>query len=159
MRRMAMRKLVGRNYARLRRAKGLTQEAMEERSGFSQQYISDLERGLRNPTVVTLDELAQALDVNHVELVTPDDQVCPLFMKIMLLVDVARGGRRILREKFRLSHRSSPEWRGCFWLVRVRPALAREIWRGRGRNGFRDGLKSEREVFRARHGDFHHDPG
>jgi transcriptional regulator with XRE-family HTH domain len=38
MRRMDMRKLVGRNFARLRRAKGLTQEAVEERSGFSQQY-------------------------------------------------------------------------------------------------------------------------
>lgn len=75
MRRMDMRKLVGRNFARLRRAKGLTQEAVEERSGFSQQYISDLERGLRNPTVVTLYELAQALDVSHVELVAPDDQV------------------------------------------------------------------------------------
>jgi transcriptional regulator with XRE-family HTH domain len=48
---------------------------VEERSGFSQQYISDLERGFRNPTVVTLYELAQALDVNHVELVTPDDQL------------------------------------------------------------------------------------
>ena len=71
---MDMRKLVGRNFARLRRAKGLTQEAVEERSGFSQQYISDLERGLRNPTVVTLYELAQALDVSHVELVAPDDQ-------------------------------------------------------------------------------------
>jgi transcriptional regulator with XRE-family HTH domain len=72
---MDMRKLVGRNFARLRRAKGLTQETVEERSGFSQQYISDLERGLRNPTVVTLYELAQALDVSHVELVAPDDQV------------------------------------------------------------------------------------
>jgi transcriptional regulator with XRE-family HTH domain len=66
-----MRRLVGRNFDRLSRAKGLTQEAVEERSRFSQQYISDL----RNPTVVTLYELAQALDVNHVELVTPDDQV------------------------------------------------------------------------------------
>jgi transcriptional regulator with XRE-family HTH domain len=56
-------------------AKGLTREAVEERSGFSQQYISDLDRGLRNPTVVTLYELAQAFDVNHVKLVTPDDQV------------------------------------------------------------------------------------
>ena len=70
-----MRRLVGRKFARLRRAKGLTQVAVEERFGFSQQYISDLERGLRNPTVVTLDELAQALDVNHVELVAPDGQV------------------------------------------------------------------------------------
>ncbi|WP_285295592.1 helix-turn-helix domain-containing protein [Aureimonas altamirensis] len=71
---MDMRKLVGRNFARLRREKGLTQEEVEVRSGFSQQYLSSLERGRRNPTVITLYELAQALGVAHVELVQPDDQ-------------------------------------------------------------------------------------
>ncbi|MGR7995791.1 helix-turn-helix domain-containing protein [Xanthobacter sp. ZOL 2024] len=71
---MDMRKLVGRNFARLRREKGLTQEEVETRSGFSQQYLSGLERGRRNPTVITLYELAQALDVSHVELVKPDDE-------------------------------------------------------------------------------------
>lgn len=71
---MDMRKLVGRNFARLRRAKGLTQEEIEARSGFSQQYLSNLERGLRNPTVITLYEIAQALGVSHVELVEPDDK-------------------------------------------------------------------------------------
>ena len=60
---MDMRKLVGRNFARLRRVKGLTQEEVEARSGFSQQYLSSLERGRRNPTVITLYELAQALRV------------------------------------------------------------------------------------------------
>ncbi|MEM1075051.1 MAG: helix-turn-helix transcriptional regulator [Pseudomonadota bacterium] len=68
---MDMRKLVGKNFARLRREKGLTQEQVEERSGFSQQYLSGLERGKRNPTVITLYELAQALGVSHVELVKP----------------------------------------------------------------------------------------
>ncbi len=72
---MDMRKLVGRNFARLHRAKGLTQEEVEARSGFSQQYISSLERGRRNPTVITLFELAQALQVSHVELVLPDHDV------------------------------------------------------------------------------------
>jgi transcriptional regulator with XRE-family HTH domain len=70
---MDMRKLVGRNFARLRREKGLTQEQFAETSGFTQQYLSDLERGKRNPTVVTLFELAAALGISHVELVTPDD--------------------------------------------------------------------------------------
>ncbi|BBU58443.1 putative HTH-type transcriptional regulator y4dJ [Mameliella alba] len=70
---MDMRKLVGRNFARLRREKGLTQEQIEERSGLSQQYLSGLERGKRNPTVITLYELAQALDVSHVELVKPEN--------------------------------------------------------------------------------------
>jgi len=71
---MDMRRLVGRNFARLRQERGLTQEQVEERSGFSQQYISGLERGQRNPTVITLYELAQALGVSHVELVRPPEE-------------------------------------------------------------------------------------
>ena len=69
---MDMRKLVGRNAARLRAEAGLTQEQLADRSGFSQQYISDLERGKSNPTVVTLYELATALGVRPVELVRED---------------------------------------------------------------------------------------
>jgi transcriptional regulator with XRE-family HTH domain len=69
---MDMRRLVGRNFARLRQEKGLTQEEVAARSGFSQQYLSGLERGARNPTVITLYELAQALGVSHVDLIRPD---------------------------------------------------------------------------------------
>ena len=54
--------------------KKLTQEEVETRSGFSQQYLSSLERGRRNPTVITLYELARALGVSHMELVKPDDE-------------------------------------------------------------------------------------
>jgi transcriptional regulator with XRE-family HTH domain len=71
---MDMRKLVGRNFARLRREKGLTQEDVETRSGYSQQYLSGLERGKRNPSVITLYEIAQALGVSQIELVTPDKE-------------------------------------------------------------------------------------
>jgi transcriptional regulator with XRE-family HTH domain len=56
---------------RIRQKKGLTQEQLAEISGFSQQYISGLERGQRNPTVVTLYELASALGVSHLDLVRP----------------------------------------------------------------------------------------
>jgi transcriptional regulator with XRE-family HTH domain len=68
---MDMRRLVGLNVKRLRQDKGLTQEQLSERSGFSQQYISDLERGRRNPTIVSLYELAQALGSDPVTLITP----------------------------------------------------------------------------------------
>jgi len=71
---MDMRTLVGRNFARLRQEKGLTQEEVEARSGISQQYVNSLERGKRNPTVITLYLLAQALGVGHVELVRPDEE-------------------------------------------------------------------------------------
>ena len=70
---MDMRQLVGRNFARLRRARGLTQEQVEARSGFSQHYLSGLERGRRNPTIVTIYELAKALDVDYRELLEPDE--------------------------------------------------------------------------------------
>jgi transcriptional regulator with XRE-family HTH domain len=68
---MDMRRLVGRNVKRFRKKKGLTQEQLAEISGFSQQYISNLEQGYRNPTVITLYELSAALGVSHVELVRP----------------------------------------------------------------------------------------
>lgn len=66
---MDMRKIVGQNVRRVRQEKELTQEQLADISGFSQQYISSLEHGRRNPTVITLYELAQALGVSHVELV------------------------------------------------------------------------------------------
>lgn len=68
---MDMRKLVGENTARIRKEKGLTQEALAEKTGLSQQYICGLENGQRNPTIVTLYELACALGVSHVDLVQP----------------------------------------------------------------------------------------
>ena len=71
---MDMRKLVGRNFARVRKAKGFTQESFAESSGFTQQYVSGLETGRRNPTVVTLFELASALGISHTDLVAPDDE-------------------------------------------------------------------------------------
>lgn len=66
---MDMRRLVGDNCARIRKGRGWTQEELAERSGLSQQYISDLERGKRNPTIVTIYELAQALGVSHLDMV------------------------------------------------------------------------------------------
>jgi transcriptional regulator with XRE-family HTH domain len=69
---MDMRKLVGRNAARLRKERGLTQEDLAERCGLSQQYLSGLEQGRRNPTIVTIYEIANALGVSHVDLVSPE---------------------------------------------------------------------------------------
>lgn len=69
---MDMRKLVGQNVKRIRREKRLTQEQFAERSGFSQQYLSDLENGKRNPTIITIHELANALGVTHIELLDVD---------------------------------------------------------------------------------------
>ncbi len=71
---MDMRKLIGTNVRNARIANGMTQEELAERSGFSQQYISGLERGRRNPTIVSIYELGQALGVSHEALVAATDQ-------------------------------------------------------------------------------------
>src|ERR1700730_18422261 len=84
---MDMRKLVGRNFARLRLTKGFTQERFAEVSGVTQQYVSGLERGRRNPTVVTLYHLATALGVSPVELVMPDDEAPRVIAKSLNEVD------------------------------------------------------------------------
>lgn len=44
-------------------------------------YISGLEQGRRNPTVVTLFELATTLGVSHVNLVLPDQEFSKSFLK------------------------------------------------------------------------------
>lgn len=68
---MDMRKVVGANVLRLRLERSLSQEELSFRSGFGRAYLSGLETGKRNPTVVTLWELAVVLDVTPADLVTP----------------------------------------------------------------------------------------
>jgi transcriptional regulator with XRE-family HTH domain len=55
-----VRRLVGRNVRRLRIAAGLSQAALAERLGVDRAYVSGLELGQRNPTIVTLWHVAQA---------------------------------------------------------------------------------------------------
>jgi len=71
---MDMRKLVGRNVRRLRQQAGMTQEELSAKSGFGQQYISDLERGRRNPTILSLYEIALALGSTPTALIEPDKE-------------------------------------------------------------------------------------
>jgi transcriptional regulator with XRE-family HTH domain len=74
---MDMRRLVGRNVRRLRRLRGLTQEQLADKIGFDQRYISGLENGRRNPTVVSLYEIAQGLGATPVDLISPDEDGGP----------------------------------------------------------------------------------
>lgn len=70
---MDVRLLVGRNFSRLRRAKGFTQIAFCDATGLHQADVSALERGAANPTVTTLARLATALAVEPAELLVLDD--------------------------------------------------------------------------------------
>jgi transcriptional regulator with XRE-family HTH domain len=66
---MDIRRLVGLNVQRLRREKGWSQEDLAFESGLHRTYVSGIERGKRNPTVVILARLAKALGTDAAELV------------------------------------------------------------------------------------------
>ena len=55
---------LARNLRILRKKAGLSQEAFADEAGVGRTYVSELERGKRNPTIVILERLAQALGVS-----------------------------------------------------------------------------------------------
>jgi transcriptional regulator with XRE-family HTH domain len=58
-----VRRMVGRNVRRLRTAAGISQAELASRMGVDRAYVSGLELGERNPTVITLWHVAEALGV------------------------------------------------------------------------------------------------
>lgn len=65
---MDVRKRLGANLRRLRKDKGLSQEKFALEHGFDRTYISGIERGERNPTVLVVERLAEALGVELTDL-------------------------------------------------------------------------------------------
>ncbi len=47
----------------VRQEKGLSQEELADRAGLHRTYISQVERGLKSPSLRSLEEIAQALGV------------------------------------------------------------------------------------------------
>ena len=60
---MDVRRRVGLNVKRFRQEKGLSQEALAFEAKLHRTYISGVERGVRNPTIVVLEGIASALAV------------------------------------------------------------------------------------------------
>ena len=54
---------LGKNVSRLRREMGMSQETFADHAGIHRTYISDIERGVRNPTLSIVEKIAKALGV------------------------------------------------------------------------------------------------
>lgn len=61
--------VIATNARALRLAKGLTQAQVAQRLGVDRAHVSALEMGQRNPTAVSLSEIAQALEATVSDLV------------------------------------------------------------------------------------------
>ena len=63
---MDLPKILGRNVRDWRKRRGLSQEELALETGMKRSYVSDIERGTRNPSVKAIGRLAEVLKV------TPD---------------------------------------------------------------------------------------
>lgn len=55
---------IGQQIKLYRKKKGYTLEGLSERCGLSTSYLSLLERGKNNPTILTIQEICAALDIS-----------------------------------------------------------------------------------------------
>ena len=65
---MDIRARLGRNIRNLRTAKGWSQEQFAFEAGIHRTYVSDIERGARNPTITVVEQLAKPLGVEAARL-------------------------------------------------------------------------------------------
>jgi transcriptional regulator with XRE-family HTH domain len=63
--------ILGRNVREHRKRRGLSQEQLALETEMKRSYVSDLERGTRNPSVRAVERLAKALSVEPWELLQP----------------------------------------------------------------------------------------
>lgn len=64
--------IIGRQIKRLRARLKLTQDKLAEKVNISPKYLSNIERGLENPTLDTFIRLAKSLNVDLWEIFLPD---------------------------------------------------------------------------------------
>lgn len=102
-------KLVGSRIRVLRKEKGLSQESLGEKGGFHFSYIGQIERGEKNVSLLNLAKIAEALEVNLIQLFAYIDEgfeATPLDESIQEVVSMlrevneekARLARNVLRE-------------------------------------------------------------
>ena len=99
---MDTRTLLGHRLRELRKKRGLTQEQLSEKASMDVKYLGNIERGKENPTLATLEKLAEALSVKlhqllNVENELRDEQV--LRQRLTQIVENCNEGelRMILR--------------------------------------------------------------
>ena len=61
---MNIKLIFGQNVRLAREKKGWSQDRLSEESGLHRTYISGIERGVRNPTIEIVHQIAAALDVD-----------------------------------------------------------------------------------------------
>ncbi|WP_235477355.1 helix-turn-helix domain-containing protein [Aliiroseovarius crassostreae] len=69
---MSIQSRVSRNIQRIRREKDLSQEEVAHRADIHQTYLSGVETGKRNPSILVVERIAKALGVDVSKIFKPN---------------------------------------------------------------------------------------
>jgi transcriptional regulator with XRE-family HTH domain len=67
---MKLRQVVARNLRILRKQKGLSQEALAHQAGIDRNYVGQIEREEKSPTIDMIEKLATALAIDPIAFMT-----------------------------------------------------------------------------------------
>ena len=71
---MKLRQIVARNLRILRKQKGLTQEALADQAAINRNYVGEIEREEKSPTIDMIEKLADALEIDPATFISPSQK-------------------------------------------------------------------------------------
>ena len=96
--------IFGKKIKSIRRARDITQEKLADLSGLSLQYIGEIERGRRNPSLTSVEQLSKALDIPMAELFSLEEfRLAPDELKAILIRQIETADEDRLRTFFSMA--------------------------------------------------------
>lgn len=96
--------IFGKKIKSIRRARDITQEKLADLSGLSLQYIGEIERGRRNPSLTSIEQLSRALDLPMSELFSLEEfRLSPDELKAILIRQIESADEDRLRTFFNIA--------------------------------------------------------
>lgn len=96
--------LFGKKIKAIRRARDITQEKLADLSGLSLQYIGEIERGRRNPSLTSIEQLSKALDIPMAELFSLEEfRLAPEELRAILIRQIELADEDRLRTFFSMA--------------------------------------------------------
>lgn len=96
--------IFGKKIKSIRRAREITQEKLADLSGLSLQYIGEIERGRRNPSLTSIEQLSKALDIPMAELFSLEEfRLAPDELRTILVRQIESADEDRLRIFFSMA--------------------------------------------------------
>ena len=90
---------LGENIRRQRKLQRLTQELLAHKAGLHRTYLSDVERGVRNPSILCVTWIAAALNtsISEITKAISIDQIVPTIAQQLKSEQALQSARRLAR--------------------------------------------------------------